>query len=233
MPVKRIRKISKSILFDSPAEKISSKKSEVFAAGINDPLEAWLRHYIDDYVANNRAAKVVADGLRVIGIGFRPIVDHLTFRTLDVEKRAEEFVKYGYEYDKKLGIIEYDNWWAKVYRKPGYPTLFLDQAYKGARGKGSLIPDWVKTFSDKVIHHIAIQVDDIEKAIFYLEKQGVAFAGSIVGDKGTDLRQIFSKPERKNGKSFSVLELTERHRGYTGFLPPQADGLMESTRGSS
>jgi hypothetical protein len=88
----------------------------------------------------------------------------------------------------------------------------------------------VNAFGDKVLHHIAIQVDDIENAIFFLEKQGVEFVGNIVGDRGTDLRQIFSKPETKNGKPYSVLELAERHRGYAGFLPPQAQGLMESTR---
>jgi len=198
--------------------------------GANDPLEKLLRSYIEDFIINNRAAKVVADGLRVIGIGFRPIVDHLTFRTLNVEERAKEFLQLGYAYDAKLGVIEYENWWAKVYRKPGYPVLFLDQAYDGKRGQGSLIPGWVKSFGDKVLHHIAIQVDDIENAIFYMEKQGIAFTGKIVGDKSTDLRQIFTAPEMKKGKAFSVVELTERHRGYTGFLPPQADSLMESTR---
>jgi len=199
-------------------------------AGANDPLETLLRGYIEDFIANNQAATVVADGMRVLGVGFRPIVDHLTVRTLDVEKRAKEFLDYGYAYDAKLGVIEYENWWAKVYRKPGYPALFLDQAFDGKRGHGSLIPDWVNTFGDKALHHIAIQVDDIENAIFYLEKQGVSFAGKVVGDKDTDLRQIFTAPEMKKGKAFSVLELTERHRGYTGFLPPQANGLMESTR---
>jgi len=34
------------------------------------------------------------------------------------------------------------------------------------------------------------------------------------------LRQIFSKPEIKNGLAFTVLELLERHNGYEGFLPP-------------
>ena len=27
-----------------------------------------------------------------------------------------------------------------------------------------------------------------------------------------------------------ILELIEQHNGYEGFLPPQANGLMESTR---
>jgi len=43
------------------------------------------------------------------------------------------------------------------------------------------------------------------------------------------LRQIFSAPELVDGQPFTVLELAERHRGYQGFLPPQADSLMRST----
>ncbi|MBI4115084.1 MAG: hypothetical protein HY447_00755 [Candidatus Omnitrophica bacterium] len=195
-----------------------------------DPLETLLKHYVDDFVAQNKSARTIADGLRVIGIGFWPIVDHLTLRTLHVDERAKEFLKFKYVYDSKLGILEYNNWFAKVYRKPGYPPLFIDQAYEGSKGKGSLIPDWVKAFGDKTLHHVAIRVEEIEQAVFYLEKQGVKFAGEIVGEKGSDLRQIFTDPEMKKGKAFSVVELTERHRGYTGFSPPQANRLMESTR---
>lgn len=210
--------------------KAGSRIKKEILTGANDPLEKHLKGYIDSYIAANHAAKTLAEGLKVIGIGFRPIVDHITFRTLHVDKRAKEFLDFGYAYDKKLGVIEYDNWWAKVYRKPGYPVIFIDQAYNGKRGQASLIPDWVKSFSDQVLHHVAVSVDDIESAVFYLEKQGVAMAGNIVGVRGSDLRQIFTAPEMKQGKAFSVLELAERHRGYTGFLPPQADGLMESTR---
>lgn len=211
-------------------EENNKKSKSSILTGAKDPLETILRKYTEDFIDNNRAARAVRDGLRVIGVGFRPIVDHYTFRTLNVDKRAEEFLKYGYAYDEKLGIIDHGNWWAKVYRKPGYPAIFIDQAYDGAQGEGSLIPAWVKKYGDKVLHHIAIQVDNIEDAIYFLEKQGIAFTGDIVGKKGTDLRQIFSQPEMKDDKPFSVLELAERHRGYDGFLPPQADGLMESTR---
>lgn len=210
--------------------KARSKFQKEILTGANDPLERHLKGYIDSYIASNYAAKTLAEGLKVIGIGFRPIVDHITFRTLNVDKRAKEFLDLGYAHDKKLGVIEYDNWWAKVYRKPGYPVIFIDQAYNGKRGQASLIPDWVNAFGDQVLHHVAVSVDDIESSVFYLEKQGIAMAGNIVGVRGSDLRQIFTTPQMKQGKAFSVLELTERHRGYTGFLPPQADGLMESTR---
>lgn len=195
-----------------------------------DPLETLLRRYVDDFVRENQAARVISEGLRVIGVGFWPILDHITFRTLDVEERAKEFLKFKYTYDSELGVLEYNNWFAKVYRKPGYPPLFLDQAYPGARGKGSLIPDWVKAFGDKTIHHVAVRVEDIEQAILFLEKQGVKFAGEAVGERGTELRQIFTQPEMKKGKAFSVVELTERHKGFMGFSPPQADRLMQSTK---
>ncbi len=70
-----------------------------------------------------------------------------------MDKRAEQVVELGFVHDDSIGILEFDNWWAKVYRK--------------------------------------------------------------------------------DGKVFSVLELIERRNGYTGFLPPQADGLMKSTRDTS
>ena len=43
------------------------------------------------------------------------------------------------------------------------------------------------------------------------------------------LRQIFTQAEKREGEPFTVLELTERHFGFKGFSPPQAQGLMEST----
>ncbi|MEE9258419.1 MAG: hypothetical protein V3U37_02650, partial [Nitrospinaceae bacterium] len=117
-----------------------------------------------------------------------------------------------------------------VFRKPGYPTLFIDQAFSGERGKDSLIPEWVDAHRVRCFHHIAVLVEDIDFAIANLEKKGLNFSVNIVADPGTDLRQIFTRPEIKNDRVYSVLELIERHNGYMGFLPPQADGLMESTR---
>ncbi len=210
---------------------MANKKSGLLssAAGANDPLEKALRVYIEEFIANNKAAQVIAEGLRVLGVGMRPVIDHITFRALNVEERAKEFLQLGYAFDSKSGVIEEDQWWAKVYRKPGYPAIFIDQPFEGEKGKNSEIHTWVQTFGDKV-HHMAIQVDDIETAIFYLEKQGVPFAGRILGDRGSDLRQIFAQPEMKKGKIFTILEVIERHRGYTGFVAPESHDLKESTR---
>ena len=189
-------------------------------------LDVLLDRLLDDYLSRNLAARVLKAGLDEVGVGFRPVVDHLTIRTLDIERRAKEFVRLGYAYDETL---VYDDWFAKIYRAQGYPTLFVDQAFPGSRGRTSLIPGWVNKFGDKTLHHVAVRVEDIEWAIHRLKAQGVVFTGEIVGPRGGALRQIFTAPEKVDDEPFSVLELTERHHGFQGFSPPQADGLMKST----
>jgi len=193
---------------------------------MNRELDGLIERMVTEYVARNRAAKILRGLLDDAGVGFFPVVDHLTLRTLDIDRRAEQFVALGYAFDETL---QYDDWYAKVYRKVGYPALFVDQAYGDERGKSSIIPGWVKTFGDQVFHHIAVRVEDIDKAVERLKKNGVVFAGKIVGASGGQLRQIFSSPEMVDGQPFTVLELAERHRGYLGFLPPQADSLMKSS----
>ncbi|MGQ0555803.1 MAG: VOC family protein [Nitrospiraceae bacterium] len=189
-------------------------------------LDDLMERMVADYLARNRAATVLKAMLDETGVGFSPIIDHVTIRTHDIDRGAEPFVELGYTYDETL---QYDDWYAKVYRKPGYPALFVDQAYSDERGTTSIIPGWVDKFGDKVFHHVAARVENIDKAVERLKHKGVVFAGNIVGERGGHLRQIFSSPEMVDGRPFSVLELAERHRGYLGFLPPQADSLMKSS----
>lgn len=189
-------------------------------------LDALIGRMVQDFLAKNRAARVLREGLDIAGVGFSPVMDHLTIRTLDIDRRAEEFTRLGYVYSETL---EYADWFAKVYRATGYPALFVDQAYPDERGKTSIIPGWVTKFSDRVFHHVAVRVDDIDHSIRCLKAKGVVFTGETVGVPGGVLRQIFTAPEMADGHPFSVLELTERHRGYQGFSPPQADSLMKST----
>ena len=189
-------------------------------------LDDLIGKMVADYIQHNRAAGILKTMLDETGVGFSPVIDHVTIRTLDIDRGAQPFVQLGYVYDETL---QYDDWYAKVYRKSGYAALFVDQAYADERGKTSIIPGWVNTFGDKVFHHVAVRVEDIERAVVRLQHKGVVFAGRIVGAVGGPLRQIFSAPETVDGQPFSVLELAERHRGYRGFLPPQADSLMRSS----
>ncbi|MGQ0812340.1 MAG: VOC family protein [Nitrospiraceae bacterium] len=189
-------------------------------------LDALIGKMVEDYIAKNRAARVLRDMLQETGVGFYPVIDHLTIRTMAIDQRTQEFTQLGYVHAETL---HFDDWFAKVYRVQGYPALFVDQAYPDDRGRTSIVPGWVALFGDSAFHHIAVRVEDIENAIQRLKAKGVVFAGQIVGARGADLRQIFTVPEMVDGQPFSVLELTERHRGYQGFSPPQADSLMKAT----
>ena len=189
-------------------------------------LEQRIDSYIHEYVSRNRSAHIAKEVLDAAGVGVKPLVDHITLRTRNIDQRAQEFLPLGYSHAETL---EYSDWHAKVYRAAGFPALFVDQAYDDERGVTSVIPRWVDQFGDQTLHHIAILVEDIEAAIQRLQQKGVVFAGSILGEKGEVIRQIFSVPEQVDGAPFSVLELIERHAGYQGFSPPQADALMQST----
>jgi catechol 2,3-dioxygenase-like lactoylglutathione lyase family enzyme len=190
------------------------------------PYSEPVRGLILRFFEENEAARVYLDeaGHR----GWPVILDHITIRCMDVEARAREFLKLGYEdHDER---VEYPDqgWWAKVYRKKGYPGLFIDQAYADARGKENLLPAWVKKFGDRLLHHVAVRVDGIDAAVEALKGRGVEFSGKIVGAPGTRLRQIFTAAEVRDGDPFSVLELAERN-GYDGFYPEQADSLMQAS----
>ena len=159
-------------------------------------LDAVITRMTADFLTHNSAARVLRRALDEAGVGFVPVMDHLTVRTMHIDQRAEEFIALGYGYDETL---HYEDWFAKIYRRAGYPPLFVDQAYPDDRGKTSIIPRWVQKFGDQVFHHVAVRVEDIEKAILKLKTKGVVFAGEIVGARGGTLRQIFTAPEMIDG----------------------------------
>ena len=196
---------------------------EQILAQYTEPL---IQRPLADYFRDNEAAR------RFVEIsnkkGWPVIVDHLTIRCLDIDKRARPLLAIGYE--NRNEVVEYPDqgWWAKVYRKAGYPAIFVDQAYTDERGKKSFLPAWVKHFGEQCFHHVAVLVHDIDAVKAAMEAEGVEFSGEIVGPRGTRLRQIFTAAEQRDGQAFSVLELAERHN-YDGFVPEQADGLMQAS----
>ena len=75
----------------------------------NRELDGLLERMVMEYVARNRAARILRGLLEEAGVGFSPVVDHVTLRTLDIDRRAETFVALGYAYDETL---QYDDWYA-------------------------------------------------------------------------------------------------------------------------
>jgi catechol 2,3-dioxygenase-like lactoylglutathione lyase family enzyme len=188
--------------------------------------EPLIQRPLADYFRDNEAARRFAE--ISAKRGWPVVVDHLTIRCLDIERRARPLLAIGYQDLHELVEYPEQGWWAKVYRKPGYPALFVDQAYADERGEKSFLPAWVKRFGEDCFHHVAVRVDDIEAAKAAMEAEGVEFSGVIVGPRGTRLRQIFTAAEQREGQAYSVLELAERNN-YDGFVPEQADGLMQAS----
>lgn len=100
-------------------------------------LDAVMARMTADFLAQNSAGRMLRRALDDVGVGFIPVIDHVTIRTMDIDRRAEEFLALGYRYDETL---HFDDWYAKVFRWAGYPALFVDQAYPDDRGKTSIIP---------------------------------------------------------------------------------------------
>jgi len=191
-------------------------------------VDKFLREKCTNYINSNKSALKIVENIKQAGIGWLQLIDHVTFRTHNIEKKAAKITDFGYSY---IDTLEFKNWWGNIYALKGKPLVFIDQSYEGEKGEGSLIKEWVDEFGDQSFHHIAIRVEDIEYSVeFFRSKLHIEFSSAINGEPDADLRQIFTKPEIQNGKAFSVLELIERNNGYMGLLPPQADKLMESTR---
>ncbi len=193
----------------------------------NKHIDAVINDYIERYIRANRTATIVRDALNEAGVGLRPVIDHISIRTLNIQERALEFEAMGFSFDDRIGVIERDSWWAKVYRKPGFPALYLDQAFEDQRGAESLIPAWVEKFTDGQLHHIGISVDRMEPAVERLTALGVTFVGEIMGAPDSEFRQIYAEPEMIDDMAYTTLELVERRWGFAGFLSPAPKGQVE------
>ncbi len=187
------------------------------------------------YFEKNLAARTYAEICE--GKGWDYVIDHLTVRAYNIDKAAEHFINLGYKYGE---MVDYKNegWYAKVYRHPNFPVMFIDQTYDDAPKSLQIIKQWVDKFGDKDYHHIAVLLPkdvEIEETIDLLKQKGINFPGKVTGLKGTRLRQIFTQAEVVDGVPYSVLELAQRNpdpktgKIYTGFISEQADSLMKDS----
>lgn len=185
-----------------------------------------------DYVMGNRNACLILHTIREHVFDPRALVDHCTIRTLDIESVAKKLYTLGFE---KIpgGAIDMVDWILQPFQKPGYPIIVVDQPHQDRLfqiGGGKIIGDWVVMFGDEQFHHIALRVENIFGAVKVWRELGVSFAGDIVCDKETGLKQIFTKAVERDGNPYTVLEFIERPPGCTGLVVPNANQLVWSIR---
>lgn len=191
---------------------------------------SFLTTFFYDYVLHNLDARCVMREIESCHFDIRALVDHCTIRTLDIMRVEEWLCAEGF---KKMsdGTVDMGDWFLQSFYKIGYPTIVVDQPHDENMSEncgGKIIFDWVKTFGDNQFHHIAVRVSDIEQAVKKWAQWGVSFAGGVICDKKTGLKQIFTKPVERDGHSYTVLEFIERPPGCTGLVVPNADKLVLS-----
>jgi len=184
--------------------------------GCKDPalLEQTLKQYAADLAAENSAARVVMRGLSLVGIGIRPVLDHFIFRTVHLKERAREFLDLGYERDLTARVLEHRGHGVEILRRECAPAILLEHPHE----KAGL--EWVTHFGDLKPYVMALHVDDLEDAVFRLEKQAVAFLRPQAGKHGEILREVAAVPDMKDGRPVSYLVLIERHAGDPRFYSP-------------
>jgi len=185
-------------------------------SGGKDPaiLERILKQYAAELALENTAVRVVTRGLSLVGIGVLPVLDHFIFRTVHLKERTNEFLALGYERDPDAKVLEHKGHGVEVFRRGCAPAILVEHPHE----KAGL--DWVAYFGDKKPYAVALRVDDIEEAVFRLEKQSVGFIRPPAGKHGESLREIAALPEVKEGKSAHHLILVERHAGDRRFFSP-------------
>ena len=177
-------------------------------------LERVFTKYAEDFAGKNVAAKVLTRGLSLVGVGIRPLLDHMVFRSLRPKERAQEFLDLGYEKDPAPKLLCGRGRGADVYRNGCAPAILI----KCPHDKPG--QDWVNQFGDKDPYVLAVRVEDVDDAAFRLEKQSVAFLRPPAGKKEESLRQIAAASELQQGLPANYLVLVERHAGDRRFYLP-------------
>ncbi len=178
-------------------------------------------------------------------------IDHITPRTkLELYEKAKIFTIRGY---RRECTYEYpkDGWYAHAYALAGNPVLFIDRAYPfdgphSEAARKNPIPGWIDEFpeddrEDFLLHHIACRVDNIDRVMEDMRKDGMDFGNVLSGYNGK-LLQVFTKPvmlmgaKSKKPVAGTVFELIYRDPSLNDwdFIKEQASELMmkQSTGGA-
>ena len=58
-------------------------------------LDAVVARMTAEFLTRNSAARVLRRALDEVGVGFVPVMDHLTIRTMDIDQRAKRVCGVG------------------------------------------------------------------------------------------------------------------------------------------
>ncbi len=136
------------------------------------------------------------------------------------EQLSSDLQKLIYSYQPNLGFfVSKEN--LPTFNYHLAPEIFISDG-----SEGSLIKEWVKK-RDGVggIHHLAYQVNSVEKKVKEMKEKGYFEFLTEEPIKCDELIQIFTKPSELTGVIYEFIE-----RGKNGFCKDSVKELMESTK---
>lgn len=173
-------------------------------------------------------------------------IDHLAFRVKD-RKATVKFLceALGYKVQQEFPIVFNDEgtdvatctaleppeklegavpWTAVIPGSSGQEYHIPPEIFVSEGTPGSIVDNWVKK-NGPGLHHIAIQVESVEKTMQEWKRKGWAEFSSDAPLHCEGLTQVFTKPSSLTGVIFEFIE-----RGTFGFCKENVKALMESTK---
>ena len=157
-------------------------------------------------------------------------LDHIAYRVKDRYKTAQFFIdtmKYKIETEFKIDFDDGTNADCLVLQSQGLRFKDLPELFISDGDVGSIVGDWVEEKKGGGVHHLAYQVDDVEKTMNEWKDMGYVefLTEKPLVCEDPKLTQVFTKPLELTGVIYELIE-----RDTQGFCEKNTKKLMESTK---
>ena len=132
-------------------------------------------------------------------------IDHLAIAVLDLESSLQYYQSIlGCSLAERRETTGKSTGMISAVLEAGSFTIVLLQG----TGEDSQIAQYIREYGAG-IHHVAIEVDDIEQTVNQLSEQGFEFSTDIIHGPGLD--QVFSQRDKGSGMMFELIQRTSEH----------------------
>ena len=154
-------------------------------------------------------------------------LDHIAYRVRmgEREKFMGDLIKMlPYHQHKSFKVISQKAITSAIKLHETFPVIVVSEGLT----EDSIVEKYCIKYGSRV-HHLAYEVNNIEKVVAILKERGVVFTTEeIIGSEEDGIKQIFTKP--LDGTNH-IIEYIQRFGGFEGFFTPSNIGdLMKSTK---
>jgi len=170
-----------------------------------------INSYLEEFKSRYPVVEVFFKSLALVGVGIWPVVDHLLFRVYDGTEKTEELLSLGYVLKSKKVAHESRGSLITSYAQISFPDVLVETPAKKGVGDAA---NWIDKNSESELAGMAIRVEEIEKAVYFLEKQNIKFYYPIHGARSETLRWIKMVLKEAGDQSDSAFFLLERRGAW-------------------